>query len=109
VTQAADEGVPSPFELVVPPELEGGVYANFLGSWHTAYEFTLDFAATQPARRLDPDDADSPVRVPCRVVSRVKLPATLIFDVIRILNPEMTQYENRFGEIRRPGPNETES
>ena len=40
---------PTNFNLQVPPELEGGVYANFLGVWHTGYEFTLDFAVIQPA------------------------------------------------------------
>ena len=32
-------------EIDVPPELEAGAYANFLWTWHTAHEFTLDFAA----------------------------------------------------------------
>ena len=40
--------------------------------------------------------------VPCRVVSRVRIPVTFVFDVIRLLNDE-TRYEARFGEIRRSG------
>ena len=50
------EGRPTEFQIAVPPELEGGVYANFLTAWHTAYEFTLDFSATQPTNISDPDD-----------------------------------------------------
>jgi hypothetical protein len=87
------------FEVQVPPDMEPGVYANFLGVWHTAYEFTLDFAVTQP-----PQPADDHVKVPCRVVSRVKVPVTVLFDVMRALNDNMTRYEETFGEIRRPGP-----
>jgi hypothetical protein len=45
------------------------------------------------------------VRVDCRVVSRVKIPVTVLFDVLRALNENMTRYEQVFGEIRRPeGP-----
>jgi hypothetical protein len=40
--------------------------------------------------------------MPCRVVSRVRIPVTLIFDLIRTLNDNMTVYENVFGEIRPP-------
>lgn len=109
MTEAADESSQNPFQLIVPPELAGGVYMNFFGAWHTAYEFTLDFAVTEESRHIDPDDRDSPLRIPCRLVSRVKVPATMIFDVIRILNLEMTEYERRFGEIRRPGSAEPQS
>ena len=100
---------PTEFTVAVPPELEGGVYANFLTTWHTAYEFTLDFSATQPPHATDPDDPASPVVVPCRVVSRVKVPVTLVFDVIRVLNQEMTNYEATFGEIRRPSAEQGDS
>ena len=68
----------------------------------TAHEFTLDFYATLLAEREDPDDDDSRLVVPCRLVSRIKLPVTLVFDVIRILNATMTSYEDRYGEIHRP-------
>lgn len=75
---------PTQFEIQIASELEGGVYANFLSVWHTAYEFTLDFAATQPPQVQDETDPNSPVRVPCRVVARVKLPVTVVFDLIRV-------------------------
>jgi hypothetical protein len=97
---------PTDFEIQVPPELEGGVYANFLSTWSTAYEFTLDFAVTSPLRVEDPEDPDSPVRVPCRVVARVKIPPTLAFDVLRAINENMTEYERVFGPIQRPEPRE---
>jgi hypothetical protein len=41
------------FEVQIPPEQEGGAYANFLSVWHTGHEFTLDFAVTQPTRETD--------------------------------------------------------
>lgn len=89
------------FQIVVTPELEGGVYSNFLAVWHTPFEFTLDFASTQPPQLADPEDPESPVTVPCRVVSRVKIPTAVLFDVLRALNENMTRYEATFGEIQR--------
>jgi hypothetical protein len=96
---------PTEFQIQVPNELEPGVYANFLSVWHTAYEFTLDFGVTQPPQ-VDQEDPDAPVRVECRVVSRVKIPVTVLFDVLRALNENMTRYEQVFGEIKRPEPPE---
>lgn len=88
------------YRFYVPQEQEGGVYANTLGVWHTAYEFTLDFAAMQPVQ--PPEDESGPPVVPCRVVSRVRIPVTLLFDVMRALNDNLTAYESAWGEIQRP-------
>jgi hypothetical protein len=91
---------PTNFNVQLPPDLESGTYANFLGVWHTGHEFTLDFAVTQPP--VVPENPTEPITVPCRVVTRVKIPPSLIFDIIRALNTNMTIYENTFGEIQRP-------
>jgi hypothetical protein len=96
------------FQLNVPPELEGGSYANLLSVWHTAHEFTLDFSATQPAQPVNPDDPASGVLIPCRVVARIRIAPTLVFDVIRALNENMTRYEDKYGSINPPEPREEE-
>ncbi len=88
---------PMEFDFRVPPEVEAGVYANLLAVWHTAYEFTLDFAV---AERAQPSETG--VKVPCLVVSRVKIPVTLIFEVLKALNANMTQYEAMYGEVHAP-------
>lgn len=108
MSEHEEEDRPTEFQIQVPNELEPGVYANFLSVWHTAYEFTLDFGVTQPPQ-IDQEDPDAPVRVECRVVSRVKIPVTVLFDVLRALNENMTRYEQVFGEIKRPeAPEEQE-
>lgn len=89
------------FQVEVPPQEIGGRYANFLGVWHTPHEFTLDFAVTQPPQG-DPEDADGPVVVPLHVTARVKIPPSLVFDILRALNENMTRYEDTFGPIHRP-------
>lgn len=90
------------FQIHVPADLETGDYANFLTVWHTAYEFTLDFCATQPAHPEDEADPESAINVPCHVVSRVKIPPALVFDILRALNENMSKYESTYGDIHRP-------
>jgi hypothetical protein len=93
---------PIELKIEVPPELEGGTYANVLNVWHTAYEFTLDFGVMQQVG--EPEDADSALQVPVRVVSRVRIPVALLFEVLKALNTNMSGYEATFGPIRAPEP-----
>ena len=97
------------FPISLPPELAGGVYANFLAVWHTRHEFTLDFCSTQPMEQEDPDDPGSPVQVPSVVVSRVKIPVSLVFEILKALNDNMTRYEARFGLISQASEREEDA
>lgn len=101
-----DETDGVPFRFYTPPEMEAGVYAETVAVWHTPYDFVIDFASIQLAQQQDPDDAESPWEVPARIVSRVRIPAGLVFDVIRTINARMEQYEAEWGEIRAPEPRE---
>ena len=94
----------APLQFVVPPDQEAGGYANTFAVWHTAYDFTIDFAASQLPERADPSDPKSPYVVPCRVVSRVRIPAATVFDLIRTINERMTVYEAEWGPIKSPEP-----
>ena len=91
---------PIELKIDVPPELEGGTYANVLNVWHTAYEFMLDFGVMQQVG--EPEDPDAVLQVPVRVVSRVRIPVTLLFEVLKALNTNMSGYEATFGPIRAP-------
>jgi hypothetical protein len=93
---------PIELKIDVPPELEGGTYANVLNVWHTAYEFTLDFGVMQQVG--EPEDPDAALQVPVRVVSRVRIPVALLFEVLKALNTNMSGYEATFGPIRPPEP-----
>jgi hypothetical protein len=92
------------FETHGDPALEAGTYANALAIWHTAHEFTFDFvvssAPPQPTRN---DLGEQVIRAPHRLVTRVRVPPTAVFDIIRTINENLTMYEQRFGQIRRPG------
>ena len=86
-------------QMQVPEEVQGGVYANMAGVWHTPYEFTLDFAVLQPPVA----DADGNAVVPARVVARVKFPPSQIFQLLQAINSNMTMYEQQYGAIAEPG------
>ena len=81
-------------QISIPDDVAGGVYSNLALVWHTAYEFTVDFAA------IERSDSN---RVPARVVARVRIPPTVMFDLMRSLNENMSIYEQKFGEIKRFG------
>jgi Protein of unknown function (DUF3467) len=88
-------------EFEIPSELEGGVYANALGTWHSPHEFTLDFGVMHGPEPVDEVDPASDVA--CRVIARLRIPVTLMFAFIRDMNESLTDYEQRYGEIRKPG------
>ncbi len=95
------------FEVRVPSEQEPGVYANVLTVWHTAHEFTLDFSAALPAQPTEQPDGSSQVVQPCLVTSRVRVPVSVVFDMIRTINENLTRYEDSFGRINPPGRPQT--
>jgi Protein of unknown function (DUF3467) len=92
------------FETHADPDLQAGSYANALAIWHTAHEFTFDFLVSseppQPARTEAGEDV---IRAPHRLVARIRIPPTAVFDIIRTVNQNLTLYEQRFGQIRPPG------
>jgi Protein of unknown function (DUF3467) len=98
----ADESGGAPVSFYVPPDQEAGVYANTVAVWHTAYDFTIDFAATQLPQQTDRGNPESSWVVPARVVARIRIPPTLVFDVIQTINARMEVYEAEWGEIARP-------
>jgi len=95
-----EEPSPVRFEGRVPDEIEAGVYANVLNVWHSPHEFTLDFGVLQRAEP-DLDDPDVVV-VPWRLVARVRIATTVVFDFLRAVNENMTRYERTYGPIQYP-------
>jgi Protein of unknown function (DUF3467) len=91
-------------EVQADPAITGGVYANRLAIWHTAYEFTLDFMVpSEPAQPVVTNEGRQVVRTPHRLVTRVRVPPSTVFEILRALNENMTHYEGRFGAIKTPG------
>lgn len=87
------------FQILVPDDLETGVYANFLAVWHSTHDFTLDFAVTGQSQEI----GDGSVNVPTQVVARVKIPLTVAEDMLQALAANVTRFEEVAGRIRKPG------
>jgi hypothetical protein len=87
--------------MALPPELALGVYANAAYVWHTQYDFTLDFILVgQP----EVDGRGQGRAVP--IVARIKVPTQVIFQVAQAIANEMTAYENEFGRMTPPAPDD---
>jgi uncharacterized protein DUF3467 len=83
----------------LPPEQEAGTYANFAGVWHGSDGFVLDFAVLTkpPVPSTDPDTGQSVTAVEARVVSRVRIPTSQAWELMRALNEQLTQWEDEHG------------
>ncbi len=81
----------------VPADQVAGHYANLVGVWHTQHDFAIDFCVIQPFAGGENGTMSA------QVVSRVRLPPTIVFDLLRSLNENLADFESAFGEIKQPG------
>lgn len=108
MTQPPQPPLPTMIEVHGDPGQSGGVYANALSIWHTAHEFTLDFLVNStPPQPAQTQEGQTVIRAPYQLVARVRIPPSVAFDVIRAVNENMTNFEQEFGNIRRPGQDDT--
>ncbi|MEX1179082.1 MAG: DUF3467 domain-containing protein [Nitriliruptor sp.] len=97
----SDQPTPEPsrpqtqVQVVVPDEQKHGEYANFLVVSHSPHDFTLDFCQLMPAKEQG--------KVNAEVVSRVRIPPTMVARVLNALNTNLTNYEERFGAVKALG------
>jgi len=83
----ANENIPS-MEIVVPPELQTGVYANYAAiSTQTPHDFTLDFI------QIVPGNPAAAV-----VVARIKLSPSFLMPLLQALAKHQSDFED---QIRR--------
>ncbi len=108
VTEPAPENVQ--FAIECDPDREIGEYANFVSVWHTRTEFVLDFAVISRPPFVQADDAGHRIGVfPARVVSRVRLPPTQIFEIMKALEQQLSTWEEETGSASSDGPPEPRS
>jgi hypothetical protein len=82
-------------QVVVPDDEKYGDYSNFLVVSHSAHDFTLDFCQLLPAREEG--------KVNAEVVSRVRIAPTMVGRVLNALNTNLSNYEERFGQVKAIG------
>lgn len=82
---------------MAPPSDPGGNFADFVAVWQTAENFVLDFAAiTQP---LEPPGEDGSQKIHAQVVTRVRIPPSQVFEIMKALEQQLTQWEARTGHV----------
>lgn len=90
-------------EVQMPEELIGGTYADFVAVWHSRDSFTLDFAAMSGPQQVVTNEAGERVsRGKARVVSRVRIPPAQVFELMKALEKQLTQWEQATGARREP-------
>ncbi len=83
-----------------PEALATGTYANGVGVWSVPNDFTLDFfIGLPPEPGADPETGEPIVVVPQQVVARIKIPPSLVFNLMRNLNAALEQHEQEHGPI----------
>lgn len=88
------------FDIEVAPEVEPGVHADFASLWHTPDTFVLDFASLRRPPDLQ-EDADTGSRylvMPTRIVARVKIPPGQVFELMKALENQLSQWERETGQ-----------
>ncbi|QSB05385.1 DUF3467 domain-containing protein [Natronoglycomyces albus] len=87
-----------------PAEIETGKYANFVAIWHDPDSFTLDFATlTGPAQPIsDPNTENTVMKQRAKVVSRVKIPPSQVFELMKALEQQLSAWEKETGRGSRP-------
>jgi hypothetical protein len=95
-------------QVDVSPEIaRSGTFANFVNIWHDADGFTLDFAVhVQPAQVANDAETGQPyVHRVAHVVSRVRIPPSQVFEIMKALEQQLSAWESETG--RRPPGAET--
>jgi len=78
----------------MPQDLTAGVYADFVRAWHTQDAFVLDFAnLVEPVRAED--DA---ILLNATVVSRVRIPPSQVFELMKALEQQLSSWEKETGQ-----------
>lgn len=91
---------PTMIQAKMPEAMEAGLYANLVAVWHTPFDFVLDFAVLGQSQ-----EGDDQVTVPAQVVSRVRVPTSVVFQIAKAIADNVTIYEGRYGPIT-PQPEE---
>lgn len=88
-------------EITVPPDYEVGAFAAFASVWRTRDSFVLDFATEvrPPEVEEDAESGERFVHVPARVVARVRIPPSQVWELMKSLEQNLSAYERETGNL----------
>lgn len=93
--------MPRRLSLSASPEVEAGVYADFVSVWHQPHLFVLDFSVHTNPPQVVEVNGQSVVNVPARMVSRVRIRPEQIFEIMKALNQQLSLWEKEQGRAPR--------
>lgn len=111
-SQPSHSPLPRRLSLSTSPEVESGVYADFVSVWHQPHQFILDFSVHTSPPQVVEADGKQVVNVPARMVARVRIRPEQIFEIMKALNQQLSRWEREQGRAPRaeePGSSEPES
>lgn len=83
----------------VPPEYQAGTFADFARLWHTDETFVLDFATmTGPPKQEHSETRGTSIAIDAEVVSRVRIPASQAWELMRALEKQLSAWEKQRGK-----------
>jgi Protein of unknown function (DUF3467) len=98
MTEIDSQGFPSRMRLATTPDLEAGVYADFVSVWHQPASFVLDFSVnTAPPQLMEDERGEKFIARPARVVSRVRIPPSQVFEIMKALENQLSAWEREHG------------
>lgn len=101
MSEPSNTPLPRRLSLSATPEVEAGVYADFVSVWHQPHLFVLDFSVhTNPPQVMEVS-GQKVVNVPARMVSRVRIRPEQIFEIMKALNQQLSQWEKEQGKTPR--------
>jgi hypothetical protein len=98
MTEGRSEPVPDRIRLTATPETEAGVHADMAAVWHHDGTFVIDFAAlTRPPELVRDEDGNRHRDLNARLVSRVRVPASQVFEIMKALEQQLSAWERESG------------
>jgi hypothetical protein len=86
------------FEIITPDAQIAGVHADLVGVWHTPDSFVFDFSVVSAPASVHVEGDRRVVTQPAQVVSRVRMPPSQIFEVMRALEQQLSNWERENGQ-----------
>jgi hypothetical protein len=89
--------LPKRYSVEVPGDVVNGHYADVANLWHTRDVFVLDFAALVGAPQRAEHEGNAVLNHQARVVTRVRIPPTQVFELMKALEAQLSAWEKETG------------
>lgn len=100
--------LPRRLSVSATPDVEAGVYADFVSVWHQPHLFVLDFSVHTNPPQVVEVEGQRVVNVPARMVARVRIRPEQIWEIMKALEQQLSRWEKEQGRTQRPAEPPTE-